>query len=454
MRADGRTFSEHARKPAAAIATGHEGPQHKVSASVRLVRSFSIYALSSVGAGVIPLLLLPVLTRHLLPEEYGIVATLATLQAFFAPPVLWGLPSGVAVEHYRLGSAEFRDYVRSALRISACSLLATLGLAGLGAFLFASSLGVPPWWFFSAPLFALLTLFPQILSSLLRAHDRAGAFAAVELTSSIATVLLSLLFVVAMELHWQGRMYAVALSTGLVTAVSVVWLMRNGYFGGEYDASRMRDALRFGAGLIPHDIANQAIRVSDRLFIGGMLGMASVGQYAVANQISSVMLILVAAFNRAWAPYLFSQLSASALDKTKIVRASYLVIGCAIAFFVLFNLALPFVYAVFVDPKFSGSISYVFWLTLGYLFMTIYMTYIDYIFFLKKTHVMSGITLFNLGCNLALNYLLIGQYGTIGSAYAFALTMLIVASLAFVLSNRLYPMPWLFWLNRNRGTPA
>jgi O-antigen/teichoic acid export membrane protein len=50
--------------------------------------------------------------------------------------------------------------------------------------------------------------------------------------------------------------------------------------------------------------------------------------------------------------------------------------------------------------------------------------------------------------NLSLNYVLIGAFGPIGAAYAFAATMFIVMLLAFFLSNKLFPMPWFYWLRR------
>ena len=200
----------------------------------------------------------------------------------------------------------------------------------------------------------------------------------------------------------------------------------------------------------PHDLGNQAIRVADRLFLVAMVGLGGAGQYAVASQVASVMLILLAAFNRAWAPYLFAQLHAEGPGTRRaIVRKSYVVIGCALLFFVGFNCAVPLAYEVFVDVKFHLSMEYVVWLTLGYLFTAVYMTYIDYIFYVKKTHILSVITMFNLACNLGLNYVFIGHFGTIGAAYAFATTMFLVMSLAFALGTRLHPMPWFYWLRRS-----
>ena len=416
---------------------------------MKLARSFSIYMLSSVAAGAVPLLLLPVLTRKLTESEYGIIAALTTLVTFFSPPLFWGLTGAVSVEHTRLSRERFSVYFSSALRLPLASFVVLMCGTAIAAPWLSKDLSVPVAWFISVPAFALLSLFPQLLLAILRMRDQAATYGAFEFFSAALAVVLSLLLVVVFGLNWQGRMLALAATYGVTTAIALVWLGRQGYLVRSFSRPDFRDAFKFGAGLVPHDLGNQAIRVADRLFLVAMVGLAGTGQYAVASQIASVMLIVLAAFNRAWAPYLFKQLRTEG-PKTRraIVRKSYLVIGCAVLFFAIFNAAVPLAYRLFVDAKFYPSMSYVVWLTLGYLFMAVYMTYIDYIFYVKKTHVLSLITLFNLACNLGLNYLFIGRFGAIGAAYAFAATMFIVMLLAFVLSNRLHPMPWFYWLRR------
>jgi O-antigen/teichoic acid export membrane protein len=117
--------------------------------------------------------------------------------------------------------------------------------------------------------------------------------------------------------------------------------------------------------------------------------------------------------------------------------------GCA---FVVFNAVVPFIYVHFIDAKFSSSEPYVRWLSVGYFFMAVYMTYVDYIFYVKKTHLLSAITTFNLAANIGLNILLVHRYGAAGAPYAFATTMFLVMVLAFIVSRRVFPMPWFYWL--------
>ena len=414
-----------------------------------LGRSFVIYTASSIIGSALPLALLPLMTRYLSVEEYGIVATMTTLIAFFTPPLTWGVPGIISVEHGSLGPDAFRQFVATALLMPLISLAATTLLAALAAPWLAPLLHVPIGWFAAMPLIAALTVLPQVLSSILRMSNAPLAFGAVEVGQALMTVLASFLFVVALQAHWQGRMWAYIAASGLTTVGALLWLGRSGYLRRPRGGDALREVFRFGLGLLPHDLGNQAIRLADRLFLVTLVGLSGAGQYAVAAQVTAVVMVLLSAFNRAWAPYLFPRLrDANPQTQRELVRMSYGVMVGFLAFFVAFNLLVPLAFHWLIDPKFDAALNYVPWLTVGYFFMSVYMTYIDYIFYVKKTYLLSMVTTLNMSLNLALNYVLIRLFGPIGAAYAFAATMFVVMLVAFWLSNKVHPMPWFYWARR------
>jgi O-antigen/teichoic acid export membrane protein len=414
---------------------------------VYLIKSFSIYAISSIVSSAAPLFLLPILTRYLTESEYGVIATLTTLVTFFMPLILWGITGALSVEYFQRSSIGLRAYFSSALRIPIASFFLILSISIFLAIFFSEELGIPPLWIIATPIYVALAFFPQVLLTILRAGNNAVAYSFFEFFNSSSVVFLSLLFVVSLHLNWQGRMYAILLSSGISSAIAVIWLMRNRFFVRRFNKNDLKDAFKFGAGLVPHDFANQALRVSDRLFLVVMIGLSGAGQYAVGAQLASIILVFLSAFNRSWTPYIFKELSQDSVAiRRALVKKTYLVVFAILVFVIAFNLTLPFIFHYLIGSKFQGSINFVIWLSLGYFFMGVYMTFIDYIFYVKKTHILSIITVTNLCINLFLNYIFISWFGVIGPAYAFAVTMFIVMVFSLILSNKLFPMPWLYWL--------
>jgi O-antigen/teichoic acid export membrane protein len=397
--------------------------------------------------------LLPLMTRYLSVEEYGIVATMTTLIAFFTPALTWGVPAIIAVEHSRLDADKYRQFVATALTVPLMALLA-VGLLGLlAAPWLAPRLKISAGWFAAAPLIAALTVLPQVLSSIMRMRNKPLAFGAIEVGQALATVLFSFLFVVTVQGHWHGRMWAYIAAYGLATVAALLWLAAGGYLHRPRSREALGEVFRFGLGLLPHDLGSQVIRLADRLFLVTLVGLTSAGQYAVAAQVTAVVMVLLSAFNRAWAPYLFPRLrDAGTQTKRELVRISYGVMAGFLGLFVVFNLLVPAAFHFFIDPKFHQAMAYVPWLTVGYFFMSVYMTYIDYIFYAKKTYLLSMVTTLNMTLNVTLNYVFIKLFGALGAAYAFAVTMFVVMLLAFWLSNKVHPMPWFYWAHRRAAT--
>jgi len=147
----------------------------------------------------------------------------------------------------------------------------------------------------------------------------------------------------------------------------------------------IKEAAKFGLGLIPHSVLSQVIRLSDRLFIVYFIGLPAAGEYAVGAQIASIMLVLLSSFNQAWTPYLFSKLANADEDtKKQLVNTSYKIAVAFVVVFSIINLAVSQVFVYMVSPKFHGAERFVSVTTVAYFFTGCYMLFTDYIFFTKK----------------------------------------------------------------------
>lgn len=411
---------------------------------MKLGKNFGIYLGSSIVSGALPLALMPFLTAHLAPVQYGVMVTITTIIALIAPVVNWATTAYLSVQYHKTAEAELGTLLSSILIIPIANTVFLTIAFILAKHHLSAWFGIPADWSYVMPLMAAAMLLPQMAQTVLAMRGRAIGFAAYEIGGALIGFLATITLVVLIGLGWEGRILASALASLLMTCVAAGWLLRRRLLIGQFSAVEMRAALRFGGGGVVHDLANQALRLGDRLLIVALVGQAAVGNYAVAVQWSSIMLTILAAFNRAWMPFLFSALSQATPGwAERLVRQTYIVWGALLLLFVAFNVATPIGYALLVNKRYHESMPAVTWLTIGYLFNGIYLTVVDYIFYLKKTHILAAITTFNLLLNTALAYLFVQTYGPIGAAMAFAITAAIVMGLTFVVSYRLHPMPWL-----------
>ena len=407
-------------------------------------RSSLIYLSSSLLAGMLPLLLMPFLTRQLAPEEYGTMVTVTTLVMVTLPLIKWGSVSYLGVQYFRSQLAEFVDLFSTILVVPVVLTLVLVALFALMAGPIATLLDMPATWVPLLPVMAAALYIPMATLNLLRMRDHPFRYGAVELSSTALNFALTLWLVLAAGLSWEGRVLGIFGANLVITLAVIVWLWRRRFITGTFRRSLLPEALYYGSGVVPHELANQSMRLADRLIIAIVVGQTALGTYGVATQIATVMLVMLTALNRAWTPFVFASLKEDTHQaRVRLVQRSYLVYVGLLVFVVLFNLAVPLIYDWLVDPRYHGSQTAVFWLSLGYLFNGFYVTVVDRIFYLKKTHLLAVITVLNATASLSLAFFLAGTMGAVGVPIAFAIISGVVAVMVFVLTQWLAPLPWL-----------
>lgn len=416
---------------------------------MNFIKNMSIYTLTAMLNSAVPFLLLPVFTAYLSPIDYGVLATFTTIIAFLSPLIILGISSLVGIDFFKLSQEDLARHFGTMILLPIVASIILMLFIGLFDEFIAKYFDIPVQWLMILPMFTLLTFLPQTLSIIYRSQHKPLYFASLEISQTLMHVGLSVWLVVGIGLSWQGRMYSM-LVTGIIFSMIAFFLIyRMGYFKFNFSFEIIKSSLKFGLGLIPHSVGNLAIRMSDRLFIVAIIGLSEAGQYAVGVQVASIMLILVSTFNQAWGPFLFQNLSSITEDKkTMLVKYSYYVMGGFLIVAILLNVISPVIYHFFINEQFHESIKFILWMSVGFFFTAVYLTFVDYIFYEKKTHILSMITLFNVSLNLVMNYLFINKYGAIGATYAYAISMFFVMCLAWFLSNKIYPMPWFYWLKR------
>ncbi len=371
-----------------------------------------------------------------------------TLITLCTPLINFGTHGLLSVDFNRLTPEARASLFRSLLLVTGAAYGTVQVAAIIGAQFTASRLGLPAVWVRAVPIFALASYLPTLQLVVSRMEHQPLAYAAQEVGNAALIFVCTAILVAGAGMTWNGRLIAYAVASVVMTSISGIRLLSRGYFSCPPSRSGVVEAIRFGAGAVPHEFFSQSIRLLDRIVIVAIAGLASAGQYAVATQVTSALLLLVSAFNRAWSPHLYSKLRDETPEiKLALVKQSYVVIFSFALLAICFVVSMPLVYRFLIDERFHASLQFVPWLTLGYFFALVYATYVDYIFYEKKVHILAVITSINLLSNVSLNIVLVRRLGPIGASMAFAITMALVMVLAFLVSRRVHPMPWSFWLS-------
>jgi len=415
-----------------------------------LFRSVSAYFLTnSIRLG-IPFFLLPLLTACLTPAEYGVLALFQALVQFVLPLTPMNVDAAVSIAYFRCDRQQLPSYLSTALLAPLGTTALLVALLAVAAKSVSAATEIPVWWVVAIPAFGLVQLLPNVVLRLYQARRQPLAYAGFSLGLATLNIVLSLLGVVVLGLGWPGRMYGIFLSYVVFSMAGLAVLYRCGYLSRRIERRHFVDVARFSLPLVPHSLSGSLMALGDRFLLSAMVGAGAVGAYAVGFQIGSALLLVGTSVNQAWAPYLYGRLGAiDAKGRVRLVRQTYLIAGVLVLAFVVLLGVMPLIFGHFVSESFAGSQRYAVWIALGSLFNGFYVLVGNYIFYEKKTYILSALTLSSALVNVGLNYWWIGKWGTIGAAYASAASSLIFFLFSCLVAQRVHPMPWLAALRPN-----
>jgi len=408
-----------------------------------LFKDTGIYTLTSILNSAIPFLLLPILTRYLTPEAYGMISMFSLLCSFVAPFVGVGVNNAITIKYYDQENIDIRHYIFNCILILISSTL----IVGLLFWLFAEPIALvssfPVRFLWLVVVYSFSQFITSILLTLWQVQKKAFLYGIFNNVKTLVDFGLSTLFIIGFKYGWQGRIYGQFGATVFFAILATHTLVKNEWIEVSFNKNYIRSALMFGIPLIPHALSGSIISMTDRFFITNMVGLSATGVYTVGYQIGSIINLLAVSFNNAYAPWLYERLKKdNYVTNLKIVKFSYLYFIGITFLALIFGVLAPPVLTVFLGKTFNESSLYVIWIAMGYAFNGMYFMVVNYIFYEQKTKLLATVTFATAILNIILNYVFIKQFGAIGAAQATAIVFAIKFVVIWLLSARVHEMPW------------
>lgn len=406
-------------------------------------RSFGLYLGSSVLNRAIPFLLLPVLTKYLSTEEYGIISIYQVMISFTLTLVGMGMHMHIQRNFFKKDKTYLGQLIFNILIVLiTAGALFSLGL-GIYLALGGTQLSIPKGWLYVLPMLAVLNMFNTLNLSILRNQKNPLVFGAFELSKTALDFVLTSLLIIVYLLGWEGRLYGILISTGVMGSISLWHMWRQGFIVLSAKKKLIKNILKMSIPIIPHYLGGAIITLSDRVFIEEMVGTSAVGVYAVGYQFGLMLSLITGAVSLTWSPWLFETLAKqSSTGKLKIVKATYALWGGYLALAFLLTGVAYFLLPFMTAKKFHGGYVYVIWVALGYAFQGMYTLVFPYGIHVGKTSYLGITTFFCALVNLVANYYLIKLNGPLGAAQATLISYILMFVAIWWYSHKLHPMPW------------
>jgi O-antigen/teichoic acid export membrane protein len=414
----------------------------------KLFKDSLVYTIADVINKAIPFVLLPVLTYYLSPEDYGTLAAFNSLIGILAIFIGLSVHGAISVNYYKLNKKELAKYVGNVVYLLIFSFLLVLIIITIFQNILSPLLGLSYFWMLMASISTFASFFVIINLSLWLVEQKPKYYGGFQIGETIIKLGLSLFFVILLTMSWEGRAYGIVIGGVITALISIILLNKRRYLDFQLSKEYLKDALHFGIPLIPHQLSYWLRSGAIIFILVYLVGKKDTGLYNVGNQFVIPISVLTAAFNKAWAPYLYRKLSnnPTILEKERIVKFTYLYFISILIFALLLIYIAPMIINLLLEKQFHNSYIYIKYLAFAVAFQGMYFMVVNYIFYEKKTKYLAYITFFVSIINVLLAYYFINKEGAIGAAQAYLIANILTFLLVWYYSNKVYKMPWKIYL--------
>ena len=263
------------------------------------IKHTGIYGVGIVARNMASFLMLPIYTRYLTPEDYGVIELLSMVLDVV------GILMGV-----RIGQAIFRYYARSNSLLernrtisTALFLVLALNLLGmavvmltaqpvsrliLGDTAYAGALAL-----FSVTL--VLMALELVPLTFIRAQQRPWLFVSFSVGKLLVQISLNIYFVVYKHLGVDGVIYAAIGSSGLMAVLLTAYTFR--HVGAEFCYKSARQLASFSIPLIFAALGSFYVTFGDRYFLRIFVGLEEVGIYSLGYKFGFLLAMVT------WRPF-------------------------------------------------------------------------------------------------------------------------------------------------------
>lgn len=402
----------------------------------KLIYNTFIFGIGTFSSKVLVFLLLPLYTRVLSNEDYGVVDLIVQTSNLLIPIVSMGIANGVI--RYGLDKSVKKSDVFTTGLISI--------LIGFAIFLTFEPLLFKVKFISEYTkiiyFYVLMSSLRSICSQFVRSRNMVNLYALDGVLSTITTTTFTIIFLIPLKLGLNGYLYAIILSDFLSSIFLFLIADLKKYINFNLrDKQLPKEMILYSIPLIPTTIFWWITNVSDRFIVAYMLGTQANGLYAISYKIPTIITLISSIFTEAWQISAVGEKNIQEREKffSNVFKsyASIIFIGASVL--ILF---VKVITKILVSNSFYASWQYVPFLVMATSFSCL-VNFLGSIYFVEKKSNLSLVTTFiGAAINILLNLILIPKMGINGASLSTLLSFLTVFVIRAANTRKFIKIKW------------
>ena len=414
------------------------------------VKNTFIYLLPVIIGNALPLISLPIFTRILTREDFGLLA-LVQIYAIFAS----GLANFGMTAAYDRNYFQYRSDNRQTAQLLYSTILfvllnfvflavltyifkETLARFVTGSYLYGNLLffSFCGQFFFSISYYYL---------SFFKNSGTAKRFTFYTLFISFTNFAISLFLIVYIRTGVIGLVYSQLFSGMMIFCVLSYKFSKK--FKPSFNKLIFFESLKISYPLTPRIFFGVISTQFDKYMIGLLTSAGGVGIYSIGQKVANIIFVFMTAVQNVFSPQVYKKMFD---DRGKNREKNPESLGQYLTPFAYIVISVALVIALFAEeivfiltpPAFHGAIDIIIILSMFYGFLFFGKLNGNQLIFMKKTHVTSFLSMMNIALNVGLNIPFIMKWGAVGAAWGTLLAGLLSGAISFAVSQHYYEIKW------------
>jgi O-antigen/teichoic acid export membrane protein len=384
------------------------------------IENFFVYGLGSVISKIIPLIMVPIVTR-LMPSSdyYGLSDLSNTVVSFASALAVMGMYDAMYRMFFEKDDEEYKKSICSTallftLTTSVVVFVAMLLLKEQIAHAFFGNREYAYLVYLSA-MATLVGATNSIISAPTRMQNKRKIFLITNTVSPLISYLVSIPMLLAG--YYTIALPLAAVVSGVVMEITFGILNHSWFNFKRFDFSLLKQLLIIAIPLLPNFLIYWIFNSCDKVMITNMIGIGAAGIYSVGSKLGHASQLIYTAFAGGWQFFAFSTMNEDNQVKNNSLIFEYLGIISFAATTFICAWSYPIFKLLFTDQYLSGYIvaPYLF---LAPLLQMLFQVACNQFLVIKKTWPNMIILFFGAVVNIAINYFLIPILGIEGASLA------------------------------------
>jgi len=404
----------------------------------QLLTSSLIYGLGQALNRFLAFFLLPLFTRYLTPEDYGVTAILAVLSLINQNLFSWGLGTSISLCYFNEDSKRKKILGNAVLVLLFSSIIILL----IG-FFWADTINSLlfkhenyHYLIFLTLLSNSITLIGIRLSLYFQLENKAKIYILLTQLNTIITTGLCVWMVVVRHGGVKGYVEAYLLAQLIAFIIQVAIIFKLKGLVLNFNFPIIKELLTLGAPQIFAYWGMFILQHSHKLIIQQTAGLAKVGLYSIAFNFSSVMSMFVNSFCIAWTPYIFNvskEHKNAEVIFGKIATYYFLIFGFIATIICINSRSLVI---IMTDSKYHSVYPLIGICSFAQICYGIYSIQATEAFLAKDSFSSAFVQFFSSIISFPLSYLLIFWIGDLGASFSFLFGFIILIGFQHYLNKK------------------